>query len=66
MAVVAMQGEELMNMVSGKQLLEVKQRYLDLLEEGGYEYKRRGNWILWGVRPRNKGKGLPSCATRAI
>jgi len=22
-------------------------------------------WSLLGVRPRNKGKGLPSCATRA-
>jgi len=30
--VVAAQGEELMSMVSGRQLVEVKQRYLDLLE----------------------------------
>jgi hypothetical protein len=30
--VVAAQGEELMNMVSGRHLVEVKQRYLNLLE----------------------------------
>jgi len=32
MAIVAAQGEELMNMVSGRRLVEVKQRYLNLLE----------------------------------
>jgi hypothetical protein len=32
MVVVAAQGEELMSMVSGRWLMEVKQRYLDLLE----------------------------------
>ncbi len=30
--VVAAEGEESMNMVSGRWLVEVKQRYLDLLE----------------------------------
>jgi hypothetical protein len=30
--VVAAQGEELMNIVSGRWLVEVKQMYLDLLE----------------------------------
>ncbi len=32
MAIVVVQGEELMTMVSGRRLVEVKQRYLDLLE----------------------------------
>jgi hypothetical protein len=31
-AVVATQGKELMSMVSGNWLVEVKKRYLDLLE----------------------------------
>jgi hypothetical protein len=48
--VVATHGEEFMNMVSGRQLVEVKQMYLDLLEKRGYKYKKGGNWILWGVR----------------
>jgi hypothetical protein len=32
MVVVAAQGEEFMSMVSGRRLVEVKQRYLNLLE----------------------------------
>jgi len=32
MAIVGVQREELMTMVSGRQLVEVKQRYLNLLE----------------------------------
>ncbi len=31
-AIMATQGEEFMSMVNGKRLVEVKQRYLDLLE----------------------------------
>ncbi len=32
MVIVAARGEELLNMVSGRHLVEVEQRYLDLLE----------------------------------